>query len=442
MFCLCFLPTLLNESPRTYPKFENCNEVIDPFLCYLIEEEQIVPNDTLPLEYVWDFGDGTKAFGLSNIHCFPGVGEYNVVLNILDTITGTQYAQVSELELVIDYPTQPFITGPDTLAMGKDGVFTPEGTSLPGVEIIDYFWNYGTGKNLKADELSCSFPDPGVTRITMGILARGDFGDTLSVCAYRDVVVVDPELIVFDDNVLAVEQPDLTEESDNEPIAIENNKDSAFYFLEVTSANQQIRLDDPYFEKVTHEITERYISEDAAYSYSVGEADHIFKLYHLYRELVDSGYTNAIVRESEMASFKEEIIKKGTYVPDSIRAAIHKEINRFSNIHFDNSKYYVRPESFDNLDYIVHVLLREPKMRLKIHAYTDNVGGEEFNKELSKNRAEAVVTYFIQHGIQAGRLEWEGHGSDSPIAENDTDVGRSRNRRVEFEILFEEIIRD
>ena len=74
-------------------------------------------------------------------------------------------------------------------------------------------------------------------------------------------------------------------------------------------------------------------------------------------------------------------------------------------------------------------------MRIEISGHTDNVSGESFNLELSKKRAKAVVDYLNLQRISIDRLETKGYGFRQPIASNETEEGRAKNRRVEFKIL-------
>ena len=73
--------------------------------------------------------------------------------------------------------------------------------------------------------------------------------------------------------------------------------------------------------------------------------------------------------------------------------------------------------------------------RIRISGHTDNVGSDEYNQELSENRARAVYNYFRTKGIPEYRMEVVGYGEARPIASNATEEGQSKNRRVEFEIL-------
>lgn len=108
---------------------------------------------------------------------------------------------------------------------------------------------------------------------------------------------------------------------------------------------------------------------------------------------------------------------------------------RLNNIFFDYDKATLRNESISELDRLVNLLKNTPGLRIRISGHTDNRGSAEYNKNLSENRAKAVVDYLINKGIAADRLEYKGYGFSSPIAPNDTDEGRQLNRRTEFEIL-------
>jgi outer membrane protein OmpA-like peptidoglycan-associated protein len=82
-------------------------------------------------------------------------------------------------------------------------------------------------------------------------------------------------------------------------------------------------------------------------------------------------------------------------------------------------------------------MLREnPNMRIEIDGHTDFIGSEQYNNQLSVQRASAVVSFLINRGISPTRVETKGYGKSRPIASNDDEVdGRALNRRVEFLIL-------
>ncbi len=86
------------------------------------------------------------------------------------------------------------------------------------------------------------------------------------------------------------------------------------------------------------------------------------------------------------------------------------------------------------LDNVVASLTKSPGIRLEIAGYTDDRGDPLYNRILSRRRAEAVMIYLVKHGIDARRLTAAGYGSDDPIADNATEAGRQKNRRVELHI--------
>jgi outer membrane protein OmpA-like peptidoglycan-associated protein len=93
-------------------------------------------------------------------------------------------------------------------------------------------------------------------------------------------------------------------------------------------------------------------------------------------------------------------------------------------------------QKYDNeIDSILHFLNKHPQLRLKIIGHTDNQGDSKSNLELSKIRAIRVKKILIEHAIDPSRIETEGHGETDPLYENDSDLHRSLNRRIEFEIM-------
>lgn len=103
-----------------------------------------------------------------------------------------------------------------------------------------------------------------------------------------------------------------------------------------------------------------------------------------------------------------------------------------NNIFFDTGKWDLRPESDPELKRIAELLQRIPSMAITIAGYTDNVGAKKANLELSQKRAQAVLNYFTQVGIDQSRIVAKGFGSEKPITTNKSEEGRQQNRRVEF----------
>jgi outer membrane protein OmpA-like peptidoglycan-associated protein len=103
-------------------------------------------------------------------------------------------------------------------------------------------------------------------------------------------------------------------------------------------------------------------------------------------------------------------------------------------IRFDLNKSTLTPQAKTNLDKLVPVFKEYNETNIDVFGYTDITGKPEYNLTLSKNRAESVKAYLISKGLTGDRLKTTGLGIADPIASNDTDDGRSQNRRVEFAI--------
>jgi outer membrane protein OmpA-like peptidoglycan-associated protein len=81
---------------------------------------------------------------------------------------------------------------------------------------------------------------------------------------------------------------------------------------------------------------------------------------------------------------------------------------------------------------VAGILTGHSSLKMQIEGYTDSVGSDDYNQQLSEHRAEAVRDYFVQQGIKSTNLEAHGYGKNEPIATNDTPEGRQQNRRVEL----------
>lgn len=105
-------------------------------------------------------------------------------------------------------------------------------------------------------------------------------------------------------------------------------------------------------------------------------------------------------------------------------------------INFDTAKATIKPDSWPVLDAVAEILRANPQIRkVRVEGHTDSVGRADFNLDLSRRRAAAVVRYLVGKGIAPSRFESAGYGEERPIASNETALGRAQNRRVEFTII-------
>jgi outer membrane protein OmpA-like peptidoglycan-associated protein len=121
----------------------------------------------------------------------------------------------------------------------------------------------------------------------------------------------------------------------------------------------------------------------------------------------------------------EKVDNKGCSLP---------KIINLHGVNFDNDQATLRDDSVTILDDAVTTLKRYPSLKVEVAGHTDNRSSKAHNQPLSERRAQAVMAYFVAHGIAADRLTAKGYGESQPITENYTDAGRAKNRRVELRI--------
>jgi outer membrane protein OmpA-like peptidoglycan-associated protein len=112
------------------------------------------------------------------------------------------------------------------------------------------------------------------------------------------------------------------------------------------------------------------------------------------------------------------------------------QIRIVEQVFFATDRDQILPRSFRILTAVAEVLRAAPHIRrVSVNGHTDNRASEEHNNDLSQRRANSVMRWLTEHGIDASRLEAHGYGASRPIAPNTNEAGRARNRRVEFVIL-------
>ncbi|MDR0371936.1 MAG: OmpA family protein [Prevotellaceae bacterium] len=107
----------------------------------------------------------------------------------------------------------------------------------------------------------------------------------------------------------------------------------------------------------------------------------------------------------------------------------------FNNITFETNSAELNAESYAELNRLLGFMERNPDIKIEIAAHTDDVGSNEYNFRLSDKRAESVVKYLVDGNVAKSRVQSKGYGELHPIAPNDSDENRARNRRVEIKII-------
>jgi len=147
----------------------------------------------------------------------------------------------------------------------------------------------------------------------------------------------------------------------------------------------------------------------------------------------------------KLKSFESDTPQSVLRIPDkeglltfeyTIRYELPK-IYRLEHVYFDFGKATLKPSSYKALDNLVELLKLKRTMVIEVAGHTDDIGSYESNMELSRKRAEAVRSYLISKGIEPERVIAKGYGSTQPVAPNDSDENRQKNRRVEIRIIHE-----
>lgn len=106
-----------------------------------------------------------------------------------------------------------------------------------------------------------------------------------------------------------------------------------------------------------------------------------------------------------------------------------------NNIFFETNSYVLEDKSKIELKKLIAFIQSNPKQKIELSGYTDNVGTAEANMKLSNMRAKAVYDYLIAEGVKSTNISYKGYGSSNPVADNNTEEGRQKNRRLEIKIL-------
>lgn len=109
-----------------------------------------------------------------------------------------------------------------------------------------------------------------------------------------------------------------------------------------------------------------------------------------------------------------------------------------NDILFDTGKSDLKPVAKENLKEMASIMKKYPENVLAVNGFTDSVGSDDFNEQLSKQRAKAVKTALVANGVPAETISTDGKGEANPVADNSSVEGRKKNRRVEIQVTVDE----
>lgn len=153
--------------------------------------------------------------------------------------------------------------------------------------------------------------------------------------------------------------------------------------------------------------------------FSLGEKPDLF-------DQSPQGIREILVRDTIRIEEKTENI---------IRDTVYIEKPFLFGVHFEFNKYDLKPESYPILEHAIDVLNQHNDINIVITGHTDNYGTNQYNDKLSEQRVNTIYNYLISKGINSNRIQKGWFGEDKPIRDNNTDINRAFNRRVEIKVM-------
>ena len=152
--------------------------------------------------------------------------------------------------------------------------------------------------------------------------------------------------------------------------------------------------------------------------------------------LMPRGYTMVVESPGYLKQTSWVLVERDKPLAKDFRLVTERMVITLQGIYFDFDKATIKAESRPALEEAAKILIQNPTIVVEIQGHTDSVGSDKYNQRLSEQRAQAVVNYLVQDlGIEGNRLTAKGYGESRPVADNNTEAGRTLNRRVEFLIL-------
>jgi outer membrane protein OmpA-like peptidoglycan-associated protein len=428
---------------RTVPKFRDCDPQQRNNYCFVFKTRAHAATASLPLDHVWDLGDGTRTTGLRAEHCYARPGTYTVRSQLVDRKSGSVFHTLSTHEFVVEDRVQAYVASPDTIRTGRNVVLDPRLSHLPGMRPTEYHWDLGDGSTQQGSRVTHQYRTAGTYTIRLDILMAPDAeGRIHNACNTKQVVVIDRYREHEDMAVAAVYQDAFGKTHsyeyqelpfDHFDLAAEKLSDVK-YAVELFASKERISLDDPRFMQLNkfYTVVEQYDPKRGAYVYSVGETNDIEELYKVFRKVKELDFLDAEVFALEV----EKLIDLTKLALASVDDLNNGKLV-LNTIHFEYKSAKLSNASEDILDLMAALMSNHSKLHMVIEAHTDGVGSRSYNIDLSQQRANAVVEYLAAQGIAPERFVAVGHGKNKPVADNRTEHGRSLNRRVEFRLTVE-----
>jgi outer membrane protein OmpA-like peptidoglycan-associated protein len=412
-----------------------CEPQIENQYCRLVSDTGSVTADTLRFQYVWDFGDNSKSFGKNATHCFPGLGNYTINLDIIDRRTGKLFFRKMIYNIDVINIEQPYISSQDAALTSEAVEFDGLKSYCPGYTITGYFWDFGDGTNGRGEKVSHEFLKSGEYNVRIGLTLKSQ------VTGYIVKRTVSKNIRIFgseqERTSFIIRAPkinkDISDISQAENIKVKTHysaeteyKKGAVFQVVILSSSSRILLGSSVFKNVPEKyvVKEVFDSKSSLFLYIIDQQMNLMATYPAYNEMITLGYSNTIVRIFVLDNPAE----KELYL-------IKSDYNLLTDVNFDANNI-LTTSAYIMLDQVVNLMNKYPNIKLEIGVHTDNQGVSINNLSLSQMRAQIIVNYMVNRGISGKRLSAKGYSGDRPVASNIYATDRRQNRRIEFTILL------
>ncbi len=402
--------------------------------CFTVSDTGRIVADTVNLQYVWDFGDNTKMTGSKVAHCFPGPGRYNIVLDIMDRVTGNSFFRKQTYDVEIADYDQPYITSPLYGVTGEVIELDGMKSYCPGYTVTGFFWDFGDGTQTTGAGPSHTYGKSGEYDVRLGLTLRSQSnGDVLKRAVMKKIRIFDSRSEM---NSWAAAHPSAAldpvdlRQYENVFVRGQYSADDeylkeAVFHVEILSSKTKMDLANPIFRSVPakYSVQEIYYPETGTYSYIIDQQMSIMAAYPAYSEMVWLGFRGATVRLYVLQDAAERELN-----------VLKKNYGVMTDTYFDARNRLVT-NAYLMLDQVVMLMNKYPSLKLEIGVHTDNQGVPNTLQALSQTRSQVIVNYLINRGVSGSRLTARGYGSTRPVASNANWLDRRLNRRVEFSVV-------
>jgi outer membrane protein OmpA-like peptidoglycan-associated protein len=377
-----------------YSGFNDCRELIRPSYCFTFSEESseshLQGDDSTSLIYEWVLGDGTKKRGLQAKHCYGKPGTYDIELNIIESKSGALFYNEASYQLVVSDSEQVYINCPDTVALLQAFNINTENSKIPGASALKYTWDFGDGSYSTGVTGLKKYSKTGNFHIRLSAILKNDTsGSYKTICVGRQIFVASAAWKSSD-------YTSYTLPADKKNLYSTKDVDSLNFRVFLGSSEQNIPENAFIFDGLTDV---KQFEQDSLFIYTAGHKKRATELGAEYSKAKEKGFSSASVISLSRDSILQ--IKKLT------EKRINDTMLRFSavkDVYFDFNKRTFDDTYLGMLDSVINELKKNPAMQVSLYAFSDTVGNDNYNLQLSRSRASSVKKYFLQKGIKNNRI--------------------------------------